>query len=93
MGSGGFTARGFHRSRGSFPPTPVGGGLGNRRQTELATDTEEILRRILDAFRLKVAYNRHTNHAECEVVLSAETFDAALSGQRRGCSRQAPPFP
>jgi site-specific DNA recombinase len=47
-------------------------------ELHLEAATESTLRRIFDAFRLEIAYDRHTNRAECQVMLSDETVDSVL---------------
>ena len=44
-------------------------------EMEVETATEAILRRVFEAFRLEVAYNRHTNRAECEATCDFKRRD------------------
>jgi hypothetical protein len=44
---------------------------------------EETLRRLLEAFRLEIRYDKRTNSAHCRVTIAAEALPAAQSGDRR----------
>ncbi|MGH2704063.1 MAG: hypothetical protein ACRDJ4_02905 [Actinomycetota bacterium] len=46
---------------------------------ELAEAPEPLLRRLFEALRLKVAYNRTTNVARCEVTVAADALDEVLA--------------
>lgn len=47
-------------------------------ELRLEAASESILRRIFEAFRLEVAYDRRTNRAECQVIISGEIVDSVL---------------